>query len=59
MPIYDYQCKECGYKFDEFFQSARLEKIPNCPKCKGKEIKKLITKPLENPFGSITWFKFE
>jgi putative FmdB family regulatory protein len=37
MPIYDYQCPNCEYKFEEL---GKYEEIPECPKC-GCPVKKL------------------
>ena len=41
MPAYEYQCKVCKYKFEEF-QSIKDDPISICPKCKG-EVKKLVS----------------
>ena len=40
MPTYEYQCQECGFKFEEF-QSIVSEPIRVCPKCNGK-VERLI-----------------
>jgi len=40
MPTYEYQCRECGFKFEEF-QSIVSEPIRVCPKCNGK-VERLI-----------------
>ena len=40
MPTYEYQCLECGHKF-EAFQSMSDELIKKCPACKGS-VKRLI-----------------
>ncbi len=40
MPTYEYECKNCGYKFEEF-QKMSDEAIDKCPKCKG-EVKRLF-----------------
>jgi len=34
MPTYEYQCKKCGYKFEEF-QSMMDSPLKKCPECKG------------------------
>jgi len=39
MPIYEYKCTRCGYKF-EVLQKMN-EPLPTCPKCSG-EVEKLI-----------------
>lgn len=40
MPTYEYQCGNCGYKFEKFQQMSD-KALKECPKC-GKEIKRLI-----------------
>jgi len=45
MPTYEYQCKDCGYKFEKF-QKMSDEPLKKCPKC-GKEVKRLIGKGME------------
>ena len=40
MPTYEYACKECGFRFEEF-QSIVSEPIRICPKCKG-DVERLI-----------------
>ncbi|MCX6088982.1 MAG: hypothetical protein NTX88_01130 [Candidatus Atribacteria bacterium] len=42
MPIYEYQCTECGKTFEEF-QSFSDKPVAQCPFCKGR-VKKLISK---------------
>ena len=33
MPIYEYQCKQCGHQ-DSFLESMRAPKTRKCPQCK-------------------------
>ncbi len=40
MPTYEYQCEDCGYKFEKF-QKMNDQPIKTCPKC-GKNVKRLI-----------------
>lgn len=40
MPTYEYECEECGYKF-EIFQNMKDEPLRTCPKC-GEKITRLI-----------------
>ena len=40
MPTYEYECKKCGHRFEEF-QSIKAEPIKKCPECKGA-VKRLI-----------------
>jgi putative FmdB family regulatory protein len=44
MPIYEYQCEACGTVFDKFVRSMSTAFEVECPKCKGKECRKHITR---------------
>ena len=35
MPTYEYKCKDCGFKFEEF-QSIADAPLEECPSCNGK-----------------------
>lgn len=41
MPVYEYQCKECGH-IEEAFQKISESPLDICPQCKGG-LKKLIS----------------
>lgn len=41
MPIYEYCCNECGYKFEDFVHIG-AEK-PKCPECQG-EVSQLVSR---------------
>ena len=41
MPIYEYQCQNCGYLFEEL-QSMSEAQLITCPNCGKDELKKLI-----------------
>jgi putative FmdB family regulatory protein len=41
MPTYDYICKECGHKFEEF-QSITEASLTQCPKCQMQALQRLI-----------------
>ena len=41
MPTYDYMCKNCGHKFEQF-QSITASPIRKCPACGRKELKRLL-----------------
>ena len=40
MPTYEYECLDCGHRFDKFQQMSE-ELLKQCPQCKGK-VKRLI-----------------
>ncbi len=37
MPIYEYNCKHCSYKFDQMVMTHKAQ--VKCPLCQGKVIK--------------------
>jgi len=41
MPIYEYQCKNCGHILDEL-QSIKEPPLLTCPKCKKDTLERLI-----------------
>lgn len=42
MPTYEYVCRECGHKFEEF-HSMSSEPVKKCPRCKKSAVKRLIS----------------
>ncbi|HHT9110142.1 MAG TPA: FmdB family zinc ribbon protein [Candidatus Brocadiaceae bacterium] len=43
MPIYEFQCKQCNTKFDEYFRSSKERKKLFCPSCQGDSIHKVFS----------------
>ncbi len=41
MPTYEYECRECGYRFEKF-QSMTAAPIRVCPKCGARKVRRLI-----------------
>jgi putative FmdB family regulatory protein len=48
MPLYEYQCKKCGHRF-ELIQSFSAEDPTECPVCHG-EVERLISTPARAHF---------
>lgn len=42
MPIYEYECKQCGHKL-EALQKISDDPLVECPECGKPELKKLIS----------------
>ena len=42
MPIYEFLCEKCGYKFTVLIPVAERDQV-SCPDCKSSEVKQLIT----------------
>lgn len=55
MPIYEYQCSDCKYTFEEL-QSFSDKPITDCPKCQEKNVSKLISRSAFHLKGS-GWYK--
>jgi putative FmdB family regulatory protein len=43
MPVYEYQCVECGERFELFLRSATQKATLTCPKCGSPEVKKALS----------------
>ena len=50
MPLYEYQCKQCGHRFERI-QSFSAEDVKECPVCHG-EVERLISAPAVQFKGS-------
>jgi putative FmdB family regulatory protein len=48
MPLYEYQCKKCGHRFERI-QSFSAEDVKECPVCHG-EVERLISTPARPHF---------
>ncbi len=42
MPIYEYQCEDCGHKF-EVIQKIADALLTDCPSCKQPRLRKMLT----------------
>jgi putative FmdB family regulatory protein len=42
MPTYEYECQKCGHRFEKF-QSITAKSLEDCPKCRRKALKRLIS----------------
>lgn len=42
MPVFDFECKKCGNKFDLMISNKDKDKV-KCPQCGSPEIKQLIS----------------
>lgn len=40
MPIYEYECRSCHHQFE---QLVRTGDTPECPKCHGHELERLLS----------------
>ena len=43
MPIYEYRCSECNFKFDVLHKSTTTLEEVHCPACDSKNNKKLFS----------------
>ncbi len=45
MPIFDYQCNDCGKQYDVFHKNREIKDDVFCPFCGSKKNKRLISVP--------------
>jgi putative FmdB family regulatory protein len=43
MPIYEYQCSDCGNQFEEMVRFSEASINPSCPACQSEKTKKRIS----------------
>lgn len=43
MPIREYRCQKCGYKFETLVLAGENEKDLSCPKCQAKDIRRCMS----------------
>jgi putative FmdB family regulatory protein len=55
MPIYEYSCDACNYKFDEL-QKVDAPSISKCPKCEKPKARRIISSSSFQLKGD-GWFK--
>jgi len=46
MPLYEYKCPKCGFRFEKLVQFSKMDEPQPCPKekCDVKEAKKMISR---------------
>lgn len=42
MPIYEYRCQECGYRYEKLMRLGAVE-APPCPACGSTDARRLIS----------------
>jgi putative FmdB family regulatory protein len=45
MPLYDFECKECGEKSEILIRTSLEKELPACSKCGSKNLVRLISAP--------------
>jgi putative FmdB family regulatory protein len=40
MPLYEYQCKTCGHRFEVLVYRSI---VPQCPSCESKDLERLLS----------------
>lgn len=45
MPIYEYECRACRHRFEEFVRpsSTSTSRLPECPSCHSQELQRLFS----------------
>lgn len=49
MPLYKYECRSCGHKFEELLAAQKADEPQKCPACGMKDSKKLLSQ-----FAAVT-----
>jgi putative FmdB family regulatory protein len=42
MPLFEYECRDCGKPFEAF---VTAERTPSCPACQGVNLERLLSSP--------------
>lgn len=40
MPLYEFECRQCGRRFEAL---VRVSSTPSCPACEGHDLKRLLS----------------
>jgi putative FmdB family regulatory protein len=51
MPLYEYQCNDCGEDFEKMVRFSEAERLQACPKCDGQDTHKKISRV--GSFGAL------
>jgi putative FmdB family regulatory protein len=43
MPLYEYQCNDCGEEFEKMVPFSQANQSPECPSCQGQDTRKKIS----------------
>jgi len=43
VPLYEYRCRVCGYRFEKLVQLARADQPVACPNCGTSETERLLS----------------
>ena len=44
MPIYEYECQDCGKRFSLLIMNPKTQAQPACPKCGGRKLDRLMSR---------------
>ncbi len=44
MPIYEYQCENCGFQFQYLFMKRDETEFPSCPDCGKTQLRRLVSR---------------
>ena len=45
MPLYEYQCRECGTRFEAMRRMSERAVVPACPKCGAEKTELAFSRP--------------
>jgi putative FmdB family regulatory protein len=44
MPIFEYQCQDCGHTFEKVLLGRHYGELPNCPMCHAMQTRQLVSR---------------
>ena len=44
MPIFEYQCRKCGHRFERL-QKSSTQRVRTCPECKARRVERMTSAP--------------
>ncbi len=43
MPIFEYQCQNCGHVFEVLIRRAGSGQTPSCPQCRASKVERVLS----------------
>ena len=43
MPLYEYECQDCGWTFEVFTQRREVWAAPKCPECGKENVERVLS----------------
>lgn len=53
MPIYEYQCSDCGEEFEKLVRLSEADAKPECPNCESHKTQKRLSTFASHGFAKV------